>query len=55
MGEDRRMILEQRTYTLHPGKVQEFLGIVEEYGLPVHMDGEPSGMCRRTRKTGFRT
>jgi len=29
------MILEQRTYTLHPGKVQEFLGVVEEYGLPV--------------------
>ncbi|HUT49746.1 MAG TPA: NIPSNAP family protein [Alphaproteobacteria bacterium] len=29
------MILEQRTYTLHPGKVHEFLGVVEEYGLPV--------------------
>lgn len=29
------MILEQRTYTLQPGKVQEFLAIVEEYGLPV--------------------
>lgn len=29
------MILEQRTYTLHPGKVHDFLAIVEEYGLPV--------------------
>jgi len=29
------MILEQRTYTLHPGKVHDFLAVVEEYGLPV--------------------
>jgi hypothetical protein len=29
------MIVEERTYTLHPGKVPAFLKIVEEYGLPV--------------------
>ncbi len=29
------MIVEQRTYTLHPGKVPDFLTYVETMGLPV--------------------
>jgi hypothetical protein len=29
------MVIEERTYTLHPGKVQEFLEHAETLGLPV--------------------
>jgi len=31
------MIIEQRTYTLAPGKMPEFLKIYEEFGLPVQL------------------
>lgn len=30
------MIIEKRTYTFHPGKVQEFLALYEREGLPLH-------------------
>ena len=30
------MLVEKRTYTLHPGRVQEFLSIYEAEGLPIH-------------------
>lgn len=30
------MIIEKRTYTLHPGKTQEFLEMYEREGLPLH-------------------
>jgi len=30
------MIIEKRTYTFYPGKVQEFLALYEEEGLPIH-------------------
>ena len=30
------MIIEKRTYTFHPGKVQEFLALYEREGLPIH-------------------
>ncbi|WP_223479455.1 NIPSNAP family protein [Oricola indica] len=30
------MIIEKRTYTFHPGKVQEFLELYEREGLPLH-------------------
>lgn len=30
------MIVEKRTYTFHPGKVQEFLELYEREGLPIH-------------------
>jgi hypothetical protein len=30
------MIVEKRTYTLHPGKMQEFLSLYEAEGLPLH-------------------
>lgn len=30
------MIVEKRTYTFHPGKVQEFLELYEREGLEVH-------------------
>jgi len=30
------MIVEKRTYTFHPGKVQEFLALYEREGLPLH-------------------
>jgi len=39
------MIVEQRSYTAHPGKVPEFLALVETEGLPIqrrHL-GEPLG------------
>ncbi len=29
------MIVEKRTYTFHPGKVQEFLALYEREGLPL--------------------
>ena len=29
------MIVEMRTYTFHPGKVNEYLGLYEEEGLPI--------------------
>lgn len=32
------MIVEQRTYTIAPGKVPGFLAAYEEFGLPVHRD-----------------
>jgi len=31
------MIIEQRTYTLAPGRMPEFLKIYEELGLPVQL------------------
>jgi len=31
------MIIEQRTYTLHPGKLPDFLKIYEEIGLPIQL------------------
>ncbi len=31
------MIVEQRTYTLHPGKVPEFLALVEKEGLALQL------------------
>lgn len=31
------MIVEQRTYTLHPGKQQEFLSLVEKRGLAIQL------------------
>ncbi len=31
------MIIEQRTYTLLPGKLPEFLNIYEELGLPIQL------------------
>lgn len=30
------MIVEKRTYTFHPGKLQEFLTLYEKEGLPIH-------------------
>lgn len=30
------MIIEKRTYTFHPGKLQEFLALYEQEGLPIH-------------------
>jgi hypothetical protein len=30
------MIIEKRTYTFHPGKVQEFLALYEKEGLAIH-------------------
>ena len=30
------MIVEKRTYTFHPGRVQEFLALYEKEGLPLH-------------------
>ncbi len=30
------MIIEKRTYTFHPGKVQEFLALYEAEGLALH-------------------
>lgn len=30
------MIIEKRTYTFHPGKVQEFLALYEREGLAIH-------------------
>lgn len=30
------MIVEKRTYTFHPGKLQEFLELYEREGLPLH-------------------
>lgn len=30
------MIIEKRTYTFHPGKVQEFLALYEKEILPIH-------------------
>ncbi|MCO5070830.1 MAG: NIPSNAP family protein [Rhizobiaceae bacterium] len=30
------MIIEKRTYTFHPGRVQEFLALYEKEGLPLH-------------------
>ena len=30
------MIIEKRTYTFHPGKIQEFLALYEREGLPLH-------------------
>jgi hypothetical protein len=30
------MIIEQRTYTFHPGKLQEFLALYEAEGLALH-------------------
>ncbi len=30
------MIIEMRTYTLHPGKTQEFLALYEAEGLALH-------------------
>lgn len=33
------MIVEERTYTLHPGKLAAFMRIVEEVGLPVLRPG----------------
>ena len=30
------MIVEKRTYTFHPGKVQEFLALYEAEGLAIH-------------------
>lgn len=32
------MIIEQRTYTLAPGRLPAFLAAYEEYGLPVHRE-----------------
>lgn len=31
------MIVEKRTYTFHPGKLQEFLTLYEKEGLPIHV------------------
>lgn len=31
------MIVEKRTYTFHPGKLQEFLALYEKEGLPIHV------------------
>lgn len=32
------MIIEQRTYTLQPGKLPDFLKIYEEFGLPIQLE-----------------
>jgi len=39
------MIIDHRTYTLHPGKIGEFLKIYESIGLPVQSKhlGDPIG------------
>ncbi|MBM3555964.1 MAG: NIPSNAP family protein, partial [Alphaproteobacteria bacterium] len=31
------MIVDERTYTLHPGKVPEFLKLHETEGLPIQL------------------
>jgi len=46
------MIIEQRTYTLQPGKLPEFLKIYEEYGAPVQIPILGNFICAMTTEVG---
>lgn len=46
------MIVEERTYTLHPGKTRDFLMLVEVEGLPIQERYLGSPLAYFTTETG---